>query len=88
MSNYIRRPSMSMSDGVSESKFWLILWAMIFVTLLGSTSIVASCVQQNNAQEIAAIDKYIAKGIDPIKARCAVRGEAQGSVICALATVK
>jgi len=73
---------------ISESKFWLILWAMIFATLVGSTSIVAGCIQQSNARDQAAIDQYVAKGIDPIKARCAVKGEAQGSPVCALAAAK
>ncbi len=58
--------------------------AIIAVTLLLLAAIPASCTVLTNARNAEVIEKAVENGVDPITASCALKGESQYGVMCAL----
>jgi len=75
----------------SEGKFWVTIWAIFAVIILGVAGTISSCVQQDNQRDNETMQKAVASGVDPLVARCAVHGVSNDSnmtTICALAIQK
>jgi hypothetical protein len=54
------------------SKFWLAIWAMIGITILGSIAAIGGCVYKTNELAVTTVDKAVEKGVDPMVAKCAM----------------
>ena len=56
----------------NDSKFWLSIWGIIGVVVLGSTALIGGCVYKNSELALSVVNNAVQKGLDPLVAKCAM----------------
>ena len=56
----------------SSGKYWLGFWGMVGTVICVCVFAITSCIQQTNDKNVQVIKESVAKGADPLAAKCAM----------------
>lgn len=79
---------------MSDNKFWFGFWFLVAAVILGTVGTIGGCVYKTNERNATIVSEAVAKGVDPMIAKCALlvgstsQVSAAEAAICAAASKK
>ena len=72
---------------MTENEYWAKFWKIIGTTVCLLSIVIASCSNAVNCKDNEAMVEMVAKGADPLDARCAIKNT-EGAVCSVRAAIK